>query len=371
MIKVEQIALHLIAMPLVSPFETSFGRETVRQAILVELRTPNGSGWGECVAGSAPAYSYETTDTAWSVLSQHLAPAVMKQPFDSLVALHERWAWMRGHNMARAAVEQAAAALLAADAGQSLAAFLGGARTSVPVGVSVGIQATPEALVDTVAGYLAQGYGRIKLKIKPGKDIAFVAAVRRAFPAVLLQVDANSAYSLADSERLRQLDDFDLLLIEQPLDHDDIYEHSLLQRQLRTPICLDESIHTLLHARAALALGACRIINIKVGRVGGLTPARQIHDLCQAHDVPVWCGGMLETGVGRAANLALASLPNFRLPGDISASSRYYTADIAEPTFSLNPDSTISVPAAPGLGVTVNREALMRVTLASATFSAA
>ncbi|MFZ2423115.1 MAG: o-succinylbenzoate synthase [Anaerolineae bacterium] len=371
MINIEQAALHLIAMPLVSPFETSFGRQTVRQAILVELRTPSGAGWGECVAGDAPAYSYETTDTAWSVLSQYLVPAVLAQPFDSLPALHERWAWMRGHNMARAAVEQAAAALLAADADQSLATFLGGERTSVPVGVSVGIQATPEALVDTVAGYLAQGYGRIKLKIKPGKDIAFVEAVRRAYPAVLLQVDANSAYTLADSERLRQLDDFNLLLIEQPLDHDDIYEHSLLQRQLRTPICLDESIHTLLHARAALALSACRIINIKVGRVGGLIPARQIHDLCQAHGVPVWCGGMLETGVGRAANLALASLPNFRLPGDISASSRYYTADIAEPTFSLNPDSTISVPTAPGLGVIVNREALLRVTLHSATFAPA
>lgn len=370
MIEIEQIALHLIAMPLVTPFETSFGRQTVRKAIIVELRSPHGVGWGECVAGDAPAYSYETVETAWSLLSQHLAPLVLSRPLTTLEELHGRWAWVRGHNMARAAIEQAAAALLAAAAGQSLASFIGAQRTAAPVGVSIGIQSSPEALVETTAGYLAQGYGRIKLKIKPGKDLPFVHAVRTAFPNILLQVDANSAYSLADADLLRQLDEFDLLLIEQPLDHDDIYEHSLLQRQLKTPICLDESIHTLLHARAALELRSCGIINIKVGRVGGLLPARQIHDLCQAHGVPVWCGGMLETGVGRAANLALAALPNFRLPGDISASNRYYYEDIAEPTFSLNPDSTITVPAAPGLGVTVLRERLARVTLHSVTLTA-
>ena len=368
MIEIDQVALHLIAMPLVTPFETSFGRQTVRKAIVVELRSAGGSGWGECVAGDSPAYSYETTDSAWSGLSQWLAPAVLARPLTDLTALHARWAWMRGHHMARAAIEQAAASLLAAEQGQCLSAFIGGARATVPVGVSIGIQSSPEALVDTVAGYLAQGYGRIKLKIKPGKDLPFVRAVRAAFPDVLLQVDANSAYCLADADLLRQLDELNLLLIEQPLDHDDIYEHSLLQRQLQTPICLDESIHTLLHARAALELASCRIINIKVGRVGGLLPARQIHDLCQVHGIPVWCGGMLETGIGRAANLALASLPNFSLPGDISASSRYYISDIAEPTFHLNPDSTISVPTAPGLGVTVNREALARVTLHSTTF---
>ena len=367
MIAIEQVALHLIAMPLVTPFETSFGRQTVREAIIVELRSAAGSGWGECVAGDSPSYSYETTDSAWSVLSRWLAPAVLARPVADLADLHSRWAWMRGHHMARAAVEQAAASLLAAEQGESLAAFIGGARAAVPVGVSVGIQSSPEALVDTVAGYLAQGYGRVKLKIKPGKDIAFVKAVRAAFPDVPLQVDANSAYTLADADLLRPLDEFNVLLIEQPLDHDDIYEHSLLQRQLQTPICLDESILTVQHARAALELAACRIINIKVGRVGGLLPARQIHDLCQALGAPVWCGGMLETGIGRAANLALASLPNFRLPGDISASSRYYLTDIAEPTFSLNPDSTISVPTSLGLGVTVHREALGRATLHSAT----
>lgn len=368
MIQIDQVALHLIAMPLVTPFETSFGRQTVRQAIIVELRSADDSGWGECVAGDSPSYSYETTDSAWSILSQWLAPAVMARPLTTLTDLHERWAWVRGHAMARAAIEQAAAALLAAEKGQSLAAFMGGTRAAVPVGVSVGIQDSPQALVETVAGYLAQGYGRIKLKIKPGKDLPFVRAVRQAFPDVLLQVDANSAYTLADSNLLRELDDFNLLLIEQPLDHDDIYEHSLLQPQLRTPICLDESIHTPRHARAALALASCRVINIKVGRVGGLAPACEIHDLCQAAGIPVWCGGMLETGIGRAANLALASLPNFRLPGDISASDRYYRSDIAEPTFRLNPDSTINVPTAPGLGVIVKREALARVTLHSTTF---
>jgi O-succinylbenzoate synthase len=238
----------------------------------------------------------------------------------------------------------------------------------VPVGVSVGIQESPEALRDVVAGFIAEGYARIKLKIKPGKDVAYVAAVRDAFPDVALMADANSAYTLADADLLRQLDAFKLIMIEQPLAHDDIYEHSLLQRQLATSICLDESIHSVADARAALDLGSCGIINIKVGRVGGLLPARAIQELCRSREVPVWCGGMLETGIGRAANLAIASLPGFTLPGDISASNRYYKQDIAAPAFSLNPDSTITVPTAPGLGVTVDRDALAAVTLHSQSF---
>ena len=217
------------------------------------------------------------------------------------------------------------------------------------------------------ADYVQQGYRRLKVKIKPGKDLRYLAAVRKEFPDMALMADANSAYTVEDLDLLRRLDEFNLLMIEQPLDHDDIYEHSLLQRELQTPICLDESIHSLLHAQAALALGSCRVINIKVGRVGGLLPARQIHDLWQAHGIPVWCGGMLETGIGRAANLAIASLPNFTLPGDISASSRYYASDVAAPTFALNDDSTITVPTAPGLGVTIDREALARVTQHSQT----
>ncbi len=364
---VEQVTLYHIALPLVSPFETSFGRQTVRDAIVVELRSTAGSGWGECVAAEAPAYSYETNDSAWSVLTRYLIPAVFSQPLHDLAELHARWAWVRGHNMAKAALAGAAAALLAQGQGQSLAGYLGGTRPRVPVGVSIGIQESPAKLVAVAADYVQQGYRRLKVKIKPGKDLRYLAAVRKEFPDMALMADANSAYTLDDLDLLRRLDEFNLLMIEQPLDHDDIYEHSLLQRELQTPICLDESIHSLLHAQAALALGSCRVINIKVGRVGGLLPARQIHDLCQAHDIPVWCGGMLETGIGRAANLAIASLPNFTLPGDISASSRYYATDVAAPTFALNDDSTITVPTAPGLGVTVDREALAGVTQHSQT----
>jgi O-succinylbenzoate synthase len=368
MIHVEQVILYHIALPLVSPFETSFGRQTVRDAIVVELHSAAGSAWGECVAAEAPAYSYETNDSAWSVLGHYLIPALFSQPLHDLAELHARWAWVRGHNMAKAALAGAAAALLAQAQGQALGAYLGGTRQRVPVGVSIGIQESPAKLVAVATDYVHQGYRRLKVKIKPGKDVRYLAAVRQEFPDMLLMADANSAYSLDDLDLLRRLDEFNLLMIEQPLDHDDIYEHSLLQRELQTPICLDESIHSLLHARAALALGSCRVINIKVGRVGGLLPVREIHDLCQAQGIPVWCGGMLETGIGRAANLAIASLPNFALPGDISASSRYYAQDIATPTFELNDDSTISVPATPGLGVTVDRAALARVTRHSQAF---
>ncbi|HMA38197.1 MAG TPA: o-succinylbenzoate synthase, partial [Chloroflexia bacterium] len=352
----------------VTPFETSFGRDTVREALIVELRGAAGSGWGQTVAFETPGYSYETLDTCWAILTRYLIPAVLARPLSDLAELHSRWAWIRGHHMARAAIEGAAAALLAETAGQPLSTFLGGTRDRVPVGVSVGIQESPAALREVVAGYCAAGYGRIKLKIKPGKDLAYVAAVREAFPAIALMADANSAYTLADAGHLQQLDAFDLTMIEQPLSHDDIYEHSLLQRRLRTPICLDESIHSLRDAQTALALGSCGVINIKVGRVGGLLPARAIHDLCREREIPVWCGGMLETGIGRAANLAIASLPGFTLPGDISASSRYYAQDIAAPAFDLNPDSTITVPTAPGLGVTVSRETLAAVALHSQTF---
>ncbi|MGI8588529.1 MAG: o-succinylbenzoate synthase [Chloroflexia bacterium] len=366
--KIDRVNLTHIAMPLVTPFETSFGRETVRHTLIVELRSVEGSGWGQAVAGDTPDYSYETLDTCRAIVSRHLIPAVLERPLTDLADLHSRWAWVRGHNMAKSAVETAAAALLAKVAGQSLSAYLGGTRDRVPVGVSVGIQESPDALRTVVAGYLAEGYGRIKLKIKPGKDVEYVAAVRSLAPDVALMADANSAYKLADADRLRELDAFGLIMIEQPLSNDDIYEHSLLQRKLKTPICLDESIHSVADARAALDLGSCGVINIKVGRVGGLLPARAIHDLCRERGVPVWCGGMLETGIGRATNLAIASLPGFTLPGDISASNRYYAHDIASPTFTLNADSTITVPTAPGLGVEVDRDALAAVTVESFEF---
>ncbi len=361
--KIEGIELHHIELPLAYPFETSFGRETIRPCILVSVHGEGSSGWGECVASSGPWYSYETVETAWHVLRDFLIPAVLGQEVTSPADVAARFGRVRGHSMARAGLENAVWDWLAQARGVSLAEMLGGQRRRVPVGVSVGIEPTLEALLDRVAQFVAQGYGRVKLKIKPGWDVAVVRAVRERWPDLPLQVDANSAYTLADAPRLRELDPFDLLLIEQPLHHDDLVDHARLQAQLRTPICLDESIHSPEHARWALEIDACQVINIKVGRVGGLTAAQQIHNLCAARGVPVWCGGMLETNVGRAGNVALATLPNFTLPGDISASARYYRQDIAEPDFVLNDDSTLSVPAGPGLGVRVVPERLVAARL--------
>jgi len=363
MMKIELIELHYIDMPLVHPFETSFGREVTRPCILVAVHAEGLTGWGECTAHSGPWYSSETIETAWHVLRDFLIPEVLEQEVESPADVVTRFKRVRGHPMARAGLENAVWDLLAQAQGVSLAAMLGGERDRVAVGVSVGIEPTRDELLDRVAGYVAEGYRRVKLKIKPGWDIEAVRAVRERWPGLLLQVDANSAYTLDDASLLRELDQFDLLLIEQPLHHDDIVDHAQLQRQLRTPVCLDESIQSPEHARWALDIGACRVINIKVGRVGGLTAARQIHDLCSERDVPVWCGGMLETNLGRAANVALATLPNFTLPGDISASARYYEQDIAGPNFVLNDDSTIPVPTGPGLGVRVVPERLTAVRL--------
>lgn len=270
--------------------------------------------------------------------------------------------------MARAGLEAAFWDLLARQAGLPLARYLGGIRDRVPVGVSIGLQPTDELLLEKIRGYLEEGYQRIKVKIKPGRDVEMIAAIRRVFPEILLMADANSAYRLEDADRLAALDEFHLMMIEQPLHWDDLYEHSLLQARLRTPICLDESIHTARHARAALEMGACRIINIKPGRVGGLLEAKRIHDLCHARGIPVWCGGMLETGIGRAANVALASLPGFTLPGDLSASDRYYHEDLIDPPFVLNPDGTLSVPPGPGLGVHIDRRKVDRATLRMEAF---
>ncbi len=351
--KIERIELHHIDLPLVHPFETSFGREFTRPCILVATHADGLTGWGECTAHAGPWYSSETVETAWHVLRDFLIPAVLGQEIASPAGVVARFSRVRGHPMARAALENAVWDLLAQAQGESLAVMLGGRRDRVAVGVSVGIEPTLDELLDRVAQHVAEGYGRIKLKIKPGWDVEVVRAVRDRWPDLPLQVDANSAYTLADAPVFREMDQFDLLLIEQPLHYDDIVDHAQLQAQLHTPLCLDESIHSPEHARWALDIGACRVINIKVGRVGGLTAARQIHDLCAERGIPVWCGGMLETNVGRAANVALATLPNFALPGDISASARYYRQDIAEPNFILNDDSTLSVPSGPGLGVHV------------------
>ncbi len=362
--KIESITLHRLRMSLQSHFETSFGRIHERDCILLEVFSEGLVGLGECAADRDPGYAYETCGTAWLILRDFIIPALLGQDLRGGADFQRRVAHVRGHQMAKAGLEMALWDLQGKRDGRSLRAMLGGTRDRVEVGVSVGLQESPPRLVEVVNAYLAQGYQRVKIKIKPGRDVGDTQAVRRAFPDLPLQVDANSAYTLETAATLLPLDDLDLLLIEQPLAEDDLWDHSRLQKQFRTPLCLDESITAPRHARQALEMGACRIVNIKPGRVGGLSQGIAIHDLCQARDVPVWCGGMLETGVGRAANLALAALPNFKLPGDISSTDRYYAQDITEQRFTLNPDSTIDVPDSPGLGVTIDRGAVERVTLA-------
>jgi O-succinylbenzoate synthase len=364
-VKIERIILHHLRMKLQAPFETSFGRITRRDCILIEAQSEGLTAWGECVADRDPGYAYETSETAWHILRDYLIPAVLGQVIESPADYDRLVAHVRGHPMAKAGLEMALWDLRGKMEGKSLAEMLGGTRRRVEVGVSVGLQRTPSELIHTVERYLTEGYRRVKIKIKPGRDVDDARAVRRAFPELRLQVDANSAYTLETAEALFPLDELDLLLIEQPLAADDLWDHSRLQQQFDTPLCLDESITAPRHARQALEMEACRIINIKPGRVGGLSQGVKIHDLCQEQSVPVWCGGMLETGVGRAANLAIASLPNFNLPADISATDRYYAEDITNERFVLNPDSTIDVPDGPGLGVTINRQALEQVTVRS------
>ncbi|HSF79945.1 MAG TPA: o-succinylbenzoate synthase [Anaerolineales bacterium] len=358
--RIERVDLYHLSMPLVSAFETSFGRIQSRDCILLEARSGDLMGYGECAADRDPGYSYETTGTAWHILADFIIPAVLGQDITSPADVHRLAAHVRGHPLAKAGLELAMWDLFGKQEGRSLRDILGGQRSQVQVGVSVGLQATPQRLVEVVGDYLDSGYRRIKIKIKPGRDIQDAQAVRRAFPDIRLQVDANSAYTLETAEALKPLDDLGLLLIEQPLSEDDLWDHSRLQAQFTTALCLDESILSARHARQAIEMGACRVINIKPGRVGGLTQAVEIHKLCQELGVPVWCGGMLETGVGRAANLALASLPGFSLPGDISASDRYYREDITHQRFFLNADSTIDVPTDPGLGVTIEPATLER-----------
>jgi O-succinylbenzoate synthase len=361
-LKIEQITLRQIRMPYRSPFQTSRWTEHDHDCVIVEARADGLTGWGECTATAIPSYSYESTKTNWHVLEDFLVPTVLATDLNDIESFRESVAFISGHNMARAGLEMALWDLFAQRAGVSLQALLGGRGDRVHVGVSVGIQSTPEKLLEVVNGYLADGYRRIKLKIKPGRDVGDVAIIRQHHPDLLLQADGNSVYRLGDADHLRALDGYNLLLLEQPLGMDDIIDHAKLQPQLKTPVCLDESIHSVEHARWALELGACRIINIKPGRVGGMHEAKRIHDYCRARGVPVWMGGMLETGIGRAANVAVASLPGFTLPGDISASRRYYFEDIVEQPFELNPDSTLSVPQGPGLGVKVSEAALQKVT---------
>ncbi len=370
--KIDSLTLHHISMPLVAPFETSFGRETVRQCILVTLQAEGLTGYGECVASREPGYNYETTGTAWHILKDFIAPLLLGKDIKDAEDFQKRVERIRGHHLAKAGVEMALWDLLGKRDGKSLKEMFGGEREKVEVGVSIGIQESASALVRSVASYLDQGYRRIKIKIKPGREVDETSAVRRAYPDLRLQVDANSAYTLESAGALKAIDDMDLLLIEQPLFEDDIWDHRKLQAEFKTPICLDESIVSPRHARYALEMEACRIINVKPARVGGLSQGIAIHDYCraQAAPVPVWCGGMLETGVGRASNLALASLPGFVLPGDISASDRYYHRDITNERFVLNDDSTIDVPNGPGLGVSIDEAALKQFALSEITIKA-
>lgn len=362
--KLGGIELRRVGMPLVSPFRTSFGTETDRDILLVRVVTDAAEGWGECVAMADPRYSSEYTDAAADVLRRFLIPAVAAVPRLDAYAVGPALAQFKGHRMAKAALETAVLDAELRGQGRPLARELGAVHARVPCGVSVGIMSSIGELLDAVGGYLEAGYRRIKLKIEPGWDVEPVRAVRERFgDDVPLQVDANTAYTLADARHLARLDPFGLLLIEQPLDEEDLLGHAELARRIGTPVCLDESITSARTAAAAITLGAAAIVNVKPGRVGGYLEARRIHDLCAAHGVPVWCGGMLESGLGRAANVALAALPGFTLPGDTSASDRYYRTDLTAP-FVLS-DGHLAVPTGPGLGVDPLPEVLREITTAT------
>jgi o-succinylbenzoate synthase len=368
--KLQRLMLHHVRIPLVSPFTTSFGTENEKAAYLVEAvadtETGEVTGWGECVAMAEPLYSSEFLTGAAEVTRRWLAPALFAVPDLTAETVAHHVEHIVGHPMAKAAVEMSVLDAQLRGQGRSFASYLGVTRDRVPSGVSVGIQSSPDELLRVVGGYLDEGYARIKLKIKPGADLAYVAAVRREFgDDLLLQVDANAAYTLADAAHLRRLDDFGLLLIEQPLGEADLRQHAELARQMATPMCLDESIVSVEAAADAITMGATSVINIKPGRVGGYLEARRIHDLARAHGVAVWCGGMLETGVGRAANAALAGLPGFTLPGDISGSNRFYERDITEEI--VMTDGSVAVPTGPGFGVTVDRDRLAEFTTGTDT----
>jgi O-succinylbenzoate synthase len=357
--KIERIDLAIVRLPLIRTFRTSSSQKSHIDHILIRVESQGLSGWGECASPSDPYYCPETTETCWHILKDFLVPAVIEQDWqsiDEIVALYKK---VKGNNFAKSGLEMACWDLLGKSTSQSLAQMLGGQTPAIGSGVSLGIEESVAALLELVEQYVHEGYQRIKLKIAPGWDIDVVREVRRIYPDVPLQVDANSAYTLADIEHLQQLDQFNLLLIEQPLAHDDIFDHARLQAALRTPICLDESIHSAEDARKALDLKACKNINIKVSRVGGLREAKRVHDLCLSRGIPVWCGGMHEFGIGRAANLAISTLPGFTLPGDISGSDKYYREDLVEPAL-LATQGLIPVPKSAGLGVTPINERIDR-----------
>lgn len=361
--KIEFLELDFVQIPLKSPFQTSFGIDSLKTAWILTLHAEGLRGYAESVADVEPLYNEETHASVYFALKNDLVPRLAGVDIQRPDEVHARLAPVRGNRMAKAVLEMAVWDWFARSQGQPLWKLLGGdpSRMRIPVGVSIGIQPSPEALIDVAQGYLAEGYRRLKVKIKPGTDRVPLERLRAAVgPDVLIMADANSAYRLSDAETLKALDPLNLMMLEQPLQEDDIIDHRVLAAALTTPICLDEAIRSEEDARKAIELGSCSIINIKVGRVGGHAVARRVHDIAQAHGVPVWCGGMLETGIGRAHNLHLSTLPNFRLPGDTSASQRYFAEDLIDPPFVLNPDGTISVPDGPGIGVEPNSERLSR-----------
>ena len=360
--KIEAVTLREIRMPLVHFFETSFGRTYSRRILLVTLHCQGLTTWGECVAGEDPFYSEESIETAWYVLRDYLAPALIGKDLKrgaECAALFER---VRGHRMAKAALENACWVAEAQEKNLPLWQLLGGSRKEIACGVSIGIQDSVEQLLEKIENELAAGYQRIKVKVKPGWDVAVLARIRKRWPKIVLSCDANSAYRLEDFEHLKKFDEFGLLMIEQPLWSDEIFQHAALQKQLKTDICLDESIHSARDAEAAIELGACRIINVKVGRLGGFSEAIATHDICRQHKIPVWCGGMLESGIGRAQNVALSTLENFRLPGDVSASQRYWKEDIVEPEIEVSAQGTIAINDQPGTGYRVREDLIEKLT---------
>jgi o-succinylbenzoate synthase len=361
--RIQKITLRELHMKLVTPFQISVGTTHVRRIVLVEVQVDGVIGWGECVAGETPMYGPETTDTAWHILHDHLWPLIKGRSVQSAAEVWELLESVRGHNMAKGALEAAVWDAEAKLKGLPLWKLLGGTREEIASGVSIGIKDSIEELVTTVNKELAAGYQRVKIKIKPGKDLEPVKRLRQDFPKIKLMVDANSVYRLRDWPLLKQLEGFYLMMIEQPLGWDDLYGHVELQRKLDTPICLDECIHTIEQTEAAIALRACKIINIKLGRVGGYTVARKIHDVCQQNGIPVWCGGMLESGIGRAHNIALSTLPNFTLPGDVTASRRYWHEDIIEPEVTVSSQGTIRVPNAPGIGYEPRLDRIEKLTV--------
>jgi O-succinylbenzoate synthase len=368
---ISSVELREIRLPLIHFFETSFGRTTERRIVLVRVIDKDGAeGWGECTAGEGPFYSDEWSETAWATLEQFLAPMVLGKPVESADQILWLMKAVRGHRMAKAALETACWDLEAKKAGLPLWKHLGGVRTEIDCGVSIGIQNTPEALLEKIETELAAGYQRIKIKIKPGWDVNIVEQVRRHFPDIRLMADANSAYTLSDVTLFRALDQFDLMMIEQPLAHNDIFDHAELQKQITTPICLDESIRMREDAQHAIALASCRIVNLKLGRVGGHLQAKAVERVCRENQIPVWCGGMLESGIGRAHNIAMATLEGFSLPGDVSASARYWEEDIIDPPVTVTARGTIGAPQKPGLGFDINRARIDSLTIRKETIHA-